>query len=110
MFYNQFMPLTHNSFFKSLPSWSFTSIIFTILLFLTLYLLTSHLRHGDLLVHADVGRDLLVLEELVQTRQPTLIGPRAGIAGVFHGPLWYYLNLPVFVLVGGNPVLMGWYW
>jgi hypothetical protein len=67
--------------------------------------------HNDLLFHTDIARDFLVLEEMVATKKPTLIGPRSGgIPGVFHGPLWFYLMLPPFILGQGNPVAVEWFW
>lgn len=67
--------------------------------------------HGDIFFHTDIARDFWLLDEVVQTGKPTLIGPRAGgIPGVFHGPAWLYLNLPVFILFGGNPLALGWFW
>lgn len=73
--------------------------------------MSSHLWYGDVLIHTDVARDLLVLEEMVQTKSPTLIGPRSGgVSGVFHGPLWYYVELLPFIISGGDPVMMGWFW
>ncbi|MCD8526902.1 hypothetical protein LRY65_01685 [Candidatus Woesebacteria bacterium] len=82
-----------------------------ILLVLIWILLSNHLWHGDILFHTDLARDFLVLDEMVTTQNPTLIGPRSGgIPGVFHGPLWYYLSLVPFIATGGNPVGMGWFW
>ncbi|MCL2110054.1 hypothetical protein FWH30_00475 [Microgenomates group bacterium] len=70
-----------------------------------------HLWRGDIWFHADVARDFLVMDEMVETGKLTLIGPKSGgIAGVFHGPAWYYLNLPMFVMVGGSPAAMGVWW
>lgn len=74
-------------------------------------LLSSHLWHQDVLFHTDVARDFLVIQEIVSTKAPTLIGPRSGgVSGVFHGPLWYYVSLIPFIIVNGNPVMMGWFW
>lgn len=73
--------------------------------------LSSHLWFGDVLFHTDLARDFLVLDDIIQTRKITLIGPRSGgIPGVFHGPLWYYISLIPFIFTQGNPVLMGWFW
>lgn len=38
----------------------------------------------------DQGRDLLAASSIVQGKI-TLIGPTTGLAGVYHGPLWYYI-------------------
>ncbi|MBU0576527.1 hypothetical protein KJ654_02600 [Patescibacteria group bacterium] len=72
--------------------------------------MSIHLWHGDVLFHTDVARDFLIMDEIVLTKSPTLIGPRSGIPGVFHGPLWYYINLPFFIISKGNPITMGWFW
>lgn len=66
---------------------------------------------GNILFHTDIARDFLLMEDIVNNRHFTLIGPRSGaIPGLFHGPLWLYLNLPSFVIGGGNPAFVGWFW
>lgn len=51
------------------------------------------------------------MEDVVVKKSLTLIGPRSGaIPGVFHGPLWLYLNLPAFIIGHGNPIVVGWFW
>lgn len=66
---------------------------------------------GEIHYDIDISRDFLVIYEAIIERKPFLIGPHSGvIAGFFHGPLWYYINIPAFVLGGGNPVVMGWFW
>ncbi len=78
---------------------------------LNIFLSAWYVIHGDILFHTDVARDFLVMDDIVQTGHLTLIGPRAGgITGVFHGPLWFYLNLPIFILFKENPVAIGWFW
>lgn len=65
--------------------------------------------NNDLNFHSDIARDFLLLEEM--QKKPILIGPRAsGMDGVFHGPLWLYINYPAFYLAKGNPVIVGWFW
>jgi hypothetical protein len=67
--------------------------------------------HGDIYFHTDIARDFLLIDEVLQTHKLTLIGARAGgIPGVYYGPLWLYLNLPMYYLSGGNPVIIGWFW
>lgn len=80
-------------------------------LLLSWILLSNHLWHNDVLFHTDLARDFLVLDEMISTKNITLIGPRSGgIPGVFHGPLWYYMSVVPFFLSSGNPVAMGWFW
>lgn len=75
------------------------------------FLSTWWLLHGDIHYDVDISRDFLVLKEIIDTGRLTLIGPHSGIiGGLFHGPLWYYVNLPVFFITSGDPVLMGWFW
>jgi hypothetical protein len=85
-------------------------LLFTVFIALCA-VLSNHLWQGDILFHTDLARDFLVLQEMVETKNPTLIGPRSGgIPGVFHGPLWYYMSLVPFIFFHGDPVLMGWFW
>lgn len=69
------------------------------------------LSHNFLHFHSDIARDFLLVEDVVKNHALTLIGPRAGgIPGVFHGPLWIYVNLPVFYLTHGNPDAVSYFW
>lgn len=77
----------------------------------TFYLASTFVRYHDLGFNTDLARDFLLLENIVDTHKLPLIGPRSGgIPGIFHGPLWIYLNLPAFILGHGNPVTVGWFW
>lgn len=65
----------------------------------------------DVNFHVDIARDFLLLEQMIKTKRPTLIGGRSGgIPGMFHGPAWLYLNLPAFFVGGGNPITVGCFW
>ena len=67
--------------------------------------------HGDINFHTDIARDFLLMEDVVRVKPITLIGPRSGgIPGVFHGPLWTYLNVPAFIIGNGSPAIVGWFW
>ncbi len=52
----------------------------------------------------DQGRDALVIWDLWHDGKFFLIGPTTGIAGIFRGPLYYYLIAPFYLIGGGNPV------
>ncbi|MBI2611699.1 hypothetical protein HYW54_03060 [Candidatus Gottesmanbacteria bacterium] len=67
--------------------------------------------NGDIFYNQDSARDFLLLEEIIEREPFTLIGPRTlGISGIFHGPLWLYINVPVYILGGGNPAVIGVFW
>ncbi|MFA5932917.1 MAG: hypothetical protein WC826_02495 [Microgenomates group bacterium] len=81
------------------------------LIVINVFLSTWWLINGDIHYDVDIARDFLVLKEIIDTGKLTLIGPHSGIVGgLFHGPLWYYINLPAFFITQGDPVLMGWFW
>lgn len=52
----------------------------------------------------DQGRDALVIWQLWHEGKFFLIGPVTGLAGIFLGPLYYYLIAPFYLLGQGNPV------
>ncbi len=82
-----------------------------ILILFGIFLGSWFFLHNDLTFHTDIARDFLLLEDIVHVKPLTLIGPRAGgIPGVFHGPLWLYINIPAFVIGNGNPVIVAWGW
>lgn len=82
-----------------------------LVIFVNVVLSAALLLQNNLYFHTDIARDFLLVEDIVKTQSPTLIGPRSGgIPGVFHGPLWIYMQIPAFILGGGNPVAVGYFW
>jgi len=76
-----------------------------------LYLSAGPVLKNDIGFNTDLARDFLLLENIQETRDIPLIGPRSGgIPGVFHGPSWIFLNLPAFIIGDQNPVIVGWFW
>lgn len=65
--------------------------------------------HGDLYFSSDIARDFLLFGE-IQQKGFILIGPKSSVAGLFHGPLWLYINYPAYILGGGNPLVLGYFW
>jgi asparagine N-glycosylation enzyme membrane subunit Stt3 len=88
----------------------FFKIFIVLFILVNLYLCAYPVLHGDIGYNTDVGRDFLILQDIVSTHKLPLIGPHSGLEGLFHGPLWPYINLPVFVLSNGNPIAVGWFW
>lgn len=80
------------------------------LIILNIFLSAYWLIQGDIRYDVDISRDFLLIKEMVSTKPVTLIGSHTSIGGVFHGPLWYYLNLPAFFIFRGNPLFIGWFW
>lgn len=85
--------------------------LYLILIVSNILLSAYWLLQKDIHYDVDVSRDFLVIDDIIRNNNPTLLGPRSGaIPGVFHGPLWFYVNLPAFLIGGGNPLVVGWFW
>lgn len=54
----------------------------------------------------DQGRDLLEVEKIIYQKDLRFIGPTTGLPGIFYGPWWYYILVPVFLISGGDPLGM----
>ncbi len=65
--------------------------------------------HGDLTFSSDIARDFLLFSEIDQ-KHIVLIGPKSSVAGLFHGPLWLYVNYPAYLIGHGNPVVVASFW
>lgn len=95
---------------KNTITYAFALVCFGII-FYCLFLGSASVRAGDVGFNTDLARDFLLLENIEETHKPTLLGPRSGgIPGLFHGPLWIYLNLPAYLIVQGDPIGVGWFW
>jgi len=79
------------------------------LLFINLILCAWSVLHKDIFYYTDIGRDFLIFDEIA-AKKLVLFGPRADAQGLFHGILWYYLNMPAYFIARGNPVMVGWFW
>lgn len=64
--------------------------------------------HQDIQFTSEIARDFWLLEEL-DLKKIILIGPSSS-TGLFHGPLWTYLNYPAYFIGQGNPAAVGWFW
>ena len=83
-------------------------IVFLFLILVNVFVSSWFVRHNDIHMSSDIARDVYILDE-IRTKGPILLGPRAS-GHMYHGPLWAFLNYPVFTLSGGNPVSVGWFW
>jgi len=80
-------------------TYNFLALILVLGLFVRVYRLDALLGF-----YFDQGRDALVVWRLWHEGKPFLIGPVTGLAGIFLGPLYYYIIAPFYLLGGGNPV------
>ena len=80
-----------------------------VLTVLNIFFAAYPLFKGDVHFFNDVARDFHLLRELHE-KKIILIGPRSNASGLFHGPLWTYVNFPVFIFSNGNPVAVAWNW
>jgi len=80
------------------------SLFFLPVILLVSFLLGSRMiLSGDFFYLFDQARDYLLVKDILDTNNLTLIGTHSGLGGFFHGPLWLYMLSPVYVLGGGNP-------
>lgn len=77
-----------------------------VIIILLLAFLIRIFNIGTLLnFHYDQGRDALIVWDLIHNGKLFLIGPTTGLAGVFRGPFYYYLIVPLYFLGNGNPIV-----
>jgi hypothetical protein len=84
-------------------------IVFFVLLGFSAFFASWSVLNKDLQFTSDIARDFLLFGEIA-TKKIILIGPKSSVAGLFHGPLWLYLNFPAYFLGNGNPIVVGWWW
>lgn len=83
-------------------------VLFVITIAYTFILSAWYVLHNDIDFAPEVARDFFLLDEL-ERKKIVLIGP-SSTTGLFHGPLWTYINYPAYLVGGGNPVIVGWGW
>ena len=86
------------NYIKRLDVW-LPIIIFVMAFALRIYHLDQNLFFGW-----EQGRDALIVNDIIDGRKFTLIGPKTDIEGIFHGPLYYYLLAIPYFLGKGNPL------
>lgn len=83
-------------------------VLFLITIAYTFVLSAWYVLHRDIDFAPEVARDFFLLDEL-DRKKIVLIGP-SSTTGLFHGPLWTYINYPAYFIGNGNPVIVGWGW
>lgn len=83
--------------------------LFFVLIAINFIFASWYVINKDIIFSSDVARDFLLFGEIA-LKKIVLIGPKSSVAGLFHGPLWLYLNFPAYLIGGGNPIIVGWWW
>ena len=73
-----------------------------------LFLASWYVIHGDLRFISDIARDFFIYDEIKQ-KIIIFIGGRTS-SNLYHGPLWWYITYPAYLIGNGNPLVVGWYW
>ena len=87
----------------------YLKVLFLILILLSLFFASWYVVNGDLTFSSDIARDFLLFGEITE-KKFVLIGPKSSVMGLFHGPLWLYLNYPAYLIGNGNPLVVGVWW
>jgi len=79
-------------------------------LLLTFLLGSPMILNGDFFYLADQARDYLLTKDIIYNNHLTLIGTHSGLGGFFHGPVWLYMLVPVYIIGGGNPIIFAYFY
>lgn len=69
------------------------------LIFIFLFLRFYNIKNS-LFFFNDMGRDLLVLLEMIQNKKLILLGPQTSALPINQSPLYYYLIFPIYLISG----------
>lgn len=83
-------------------------VLFFVVIFFNLVLASWYVLHSDLEYNSEIARDFFLMQEITQ-KKIVFIGPSSS-TGLFHGPLWLYVNYPAFFIGNGNPLFVAWGW
>lgn len=83
-------------------------IIILLIIFLSLFPRSIEALNGNPVFGFDNGREMLAAKQIIVDHKLILIGTEigggsAGITGIFHGPVYYYMLTIPFLLTNGNP-------
>lgn len=76
-----------------------------LLLFLLFAFFTHFYKLGEYFnLTGDPGRDAVIIREIIVDKNLTLIGPKTSTGGFYYAPWYFYLLVPVFVIMGLDPI------
>jgi len=74
------------------------------LIFVVVSLRVIPIWGGSFAFMYDHARDSLAIWEMAALQKPALLGAQTSIPGLYYGPAWYYLALPLNVLFSFHPL------
>jgi hypothetical protein len=74
---------------------------FPVTVFFVVILILSYRLFSSFTFHPDFARDIYDILSIIQGKQ-TLIGPKLSFGGIYSGPYYYYLFVPIFYLTNLN--------
>lgn len=75
-------------------------------LFICAVFLRSYNLYNSLFFGPEQGIDFFRIKSIVVDHHPVLVGAKTDIAGVFHGPIYYYLAAIPFLASRGDPFII----
>ncbi len=95
--------------FQKINKKYFFAFIVFIIVFLSVFPRSVEVLNGNPIFGIDQGREMIAAKNIVVDHKLRLIGTElgasgAGIIGLFHGPMYYYMLTIPFILFNGNPV------
>lgn len=80
-----------------------TRLLPLVLIFITACILRFHQLKESTYFGFDEARDAYISQEIYKTGDLRIIGPPANAPNLFHGPLYWYLIGPLYIVGKGNP-------
>ena len=90
---------------KSTPKF-LTFLLLMIIFVIGLWLRFYGINRENFAFTYDIGRDFLIVRDIVLFHKITLIGPTTGINGLFYGPWWYWILSIPFIIGNGDPKIV----
>lgn len=83
--------------------------VFLLLLFFAAVFLRSYNLGNTLFFGPEQGVDFFRIKSIVVDHRPVLVGAKTDVAGIFHGPIYYYLASLPFLVSQGDPVFIAYF-